>query len=122
MSKQMSFSKIENTILPEFRNKINHAESTEDLKKFFIYSVQDVFNHVFSGKKMTFDFDDISMLPDSEPHYQLGKRLLASKDFMEVWNESDLPQVIGRLANTAAKHHTRLGKNPGKTEAKIRMG
>lgn len=119
MSKQISFSKIENTILPDFRNKINHAESTEDLKKFFIYSVQEIFNHVFSGE-ISFDFNDISLQPDSEPYYRLDQHLLASNDFREIWDKSDLPKVIGRLARTAAKHHTRLGKNPGKTEAKIR--
>jgi len=120
MSKQMSFSKIENTILHDFRNKVNHAESTEDLKKFFTYSAQELFNNIFLGK-MTFDFDDVSLQPDTEPHYHLNERLLASNEFKQVWDKSDLPQVIGRLANTAAKHYIRLEKNPGKTEAKIRM-
>jgi len=120
MSKQMSFSKIENTIFHDFRNKLNHAESTEDLKKFFIYSVQELFSNVFLGK-MTFNYEDVSLDPDGEPHYQLHERLLASKDFRDVWDESDLPKVVERLANTATKHHIRLEKNPSKTEAKIRM-
>ena len=120
MSKRMSYSKIENTILHDFRNKINHAESTEDLKKFFAYSAQELFNNVFAGK-MTFGFDDTSLLPTNEPHYQLHERLLVSKDFKTVWESSDLPQVIGRLAKTAANHYIRLKKNPAKTEAKIRM-
>jgi glycyl-tRNA synthetase beta subunit len=116
----MSFSKFENIILPDFRNKLNHAESTEDLKKFFAYSVQELFKNAFSAK-MTFDYYDIVLLPDSNPYYQLSARLLAADDFREVWDKSDLPQVIGRLAKTAAKHHIRLEKNPGKTESKIRM-
>ena len=119
MSKRMSYTKIENAILHDFRNKVNIAESTEDMKKFFVYSAQELFNNVFSGK-MTFDFDDISLLADREPHYQLSERLLSSDDFNTVWNSSDLPQIIGRLAKTAAKHYIRLEKNPGRTEAKIR--
>ena len=80
MSKRMSFSKIENDILHDFRNKINHAESTEDLKKFFTYSARELFNNVFTGK-MTFDYNDIAFLPDSDPYYQLNGRLLDSPDF-----------------------------------------
>jgi hypothetical protein len=116
----MSFSKIENTILHDFRNKINHAESTEDLKKFFAYSSKELLNSAFSGK-LTFAFDDVVLLPDNSPHFQLNDRLMSSGNFKEVWESSDLPQVLERLAGTAAKHHIRLGKNPSKTEAKIRM-
>jgi len=120
MSKRMSYSKIEKTILHDFRNKINLAESTEDLKKFFAYSAQKLFNSVFSGK-MSFDFTDTALLPGTKPYYQLHERLLSSEDFKEVWDGSDLPQVIGRLAKSATNHYTRLEKNPGKTEAKLRM-
>ncbi|MEN8135335.1 MAG: hypothetical protein ABFS18_07330 [Thermodesulfobacteriota bacterium] len=120
MSKMMSYSKIEKTILHDFRNKVNHAESTEDLKKFFTYSAQELFNNVFAGK-MTFDFDDISLQPDGAPHFQLHERLLSANAFKAVWDSSDLPQVMGRLAKAAANHYVRLEKNPAKTEAKIRM-
>ena len=120
MSKRMSYSKIEKIILHDFRNKVNHAESTEDLKKFFVYSAQKLFNNVFAGK-MTFDFDDISLQPASAPHFQLHERLLSAHDFKAVWDSSDLPQVMGRLAKAAAHHYVRLAKNPAKTEAKIRM-
>ena len=37
MTKQISFTKIENDLLPKFRKAIGAAESTEDVKKFFIY-------------------------------------------------------------------------------------
>lgn len=120
MSKMMSYTKIENAILHNFRNKVNIAESTEDLKKFFAYSAQELFNNVFSGE-MTFDFEDTALLPGEEPYYRLNERLSSSDNFKAVWNSSDLPQVVGRLAKTAAKHYIRLRKNPGKTEAKIRM-
>jgi hypothetical protein len=70
---------------------------------------------------MTFNFDDTSLRPDSAPHFQLHERLLSSSAFNAVWDSSDLPQVMGRLAKTAANHYVRLAKNPAKTEAKIRM-
>ena len=120
MSKRMSYSKIEKIILHDFRNKVNHAESTEDLKKFFAYTAKDLFNNVFAGE-MTFNFDDTSLLPDSDPQFQLHERLLSANVFQAVWGSSDLPQVMGRLAKVAANHYIRLAKNPAKTEAKIRM-
>jgi hypothetical protein len=119
MSKVMSYSKIEKAILHNFRNKLNHAESTADLKKFFSYSAQELFDNVFAGT-MAFDFNDTSLEPGSEPPYRLHERLLASDAFKTVWDSSDLPQVMGRLSQTAVKHFIRLGKNPGKTETKIR--
>ncbi len=36
MSKQISYSKYGNQVLPHFRERLNKAESTEDLKKFFV--------------------------------------------------------------------------------------
>ena len=50
MIKQQSFTKIESELLPEFRRRIGTAESTEDVKKFYIYTMQELFNRVFSGK------------------------------------------------------------------------
>ena len=120
MSKRMSYSKVEKAILHDFRNKINHAESTEDIKKFFVYITQRLFDEVFAGE-ITCDFDDVSLRPTSEPAYQLHERLLSSGNFKDVWNNSDLPQVMDRLATVASNHYTRLKKNPGKTESKIRM-
>jgi hypothetical protein len=42
MTKQIFFSKYEQKVLPNFRQKINEAESTEDVKKFFIYTVKEL--------------------------------------------------------------------------------
>jgi len=116
----MSYTKIEHAIMPDFRNKVNHAESTEDIKKFFGYKTQELLNSVFAGR-MSFNYDDILLDPENDQHFKLHNRLLASRDFNTVWNDSDLPQVVGRLAKSAANRFTRLTKNSEKTEAKIRM-
>ena len=36
MTKQISFSKYKQKVLPKFRKKINEAESTEDVKKLLV--------------------------------------------------------------------------------------
>jgi hypothetical protein len=120
MTKQVSFSKYENEILPGFRNKISHAESAEDVKKFFVYTARELFDTIFEGR-MAFEYEDIALMPDDLPNYTMSNRLLESEDFNTVWNESDLPQVLARFARPATNRYKHLEKNPEKTESKIRM-
>ncbi len=120
MTRQLSFSKYENQTLPSFRDKTNLAESTEDIKKFFGYTTRELLDNIFAGK-MTFDHTDIVLDDTTEPYYAVSERLLASEEFKEVWSNSDLPHVTGRLAKTAMNRYKHLQKHPEKTNAKIRM-
>ena len=119
MIKQLSFTRYEHKILPNFRQMISKAESTEDVKKFFVYTVIELFEDIFEGK-MDFEYEDIALLPDSDPHYKVSKRLLSLEDFAFAWNDSDLPVIIGHLAESAMHRHKHLQKYLDKTEAKIK--
>lgn len=120
MPKQLSFSKYEHHILPGYREKMNHTESTEDVKKFFHYTVKELFDEIFEGK-IELDYNDVDLLPEDEPYYSFSKQLLRTSDFKDVWHDSDLPRIIGRLAEIAQQHYTHLSKkHPDKTESKIR--
>jgi len=119
MTKQFSFSKYENKLLPDFRQKINMAESTEDVKKFFIYTTTELFNHVFEGK-LDIEYEDIALTPTGKPYYTISKRLFSRENFLSVWNDSDLPRVMGRLAESSSNRYKHLEKNPAKTDSKIR--
>ena len=120
MKKEFSFTRYEREILPNFRQKISKAESTEDVKKFFVYTVKELFKNVFEGQR-EFDYEEFELTPESEPHYRLSERLLSSKDFTSVWNHSDLPRVVKRLAESSIRRYTHLEKHPEKTDSKIRM-
>ena len=120
MTMQLSFSKIENELLPEYRRKIGSAESTEDVKKFYAYTMLDLFRQVFAGK-IEPGFDDIALMPDRKPSFVISSGLNDKEDFTFIWNTSDLPNVVSRFTETAVKHYRHLEKNPKKTEAKIRM-
>jgi len=48
MDQSVSYSRIENEILPKFRKQISEAESAEDLKNFFSYSIQELFRQIFA--------------------------------------------------------------------------
>ena len=120
MKKKLSFTRYEREILPNFRQKISKAESTEDVKKFFVYTVKELFKNVFEGQ-MEFYYEEFELTPDSEAHYRLSKRLLSSKNFTSVWNHSDLSRVVNRLAESSLRRYTHLEKHPEKTDSKIRM-
>jgi hypothetical protein len=51
----------------------------------------------------------------------LNERIRSREDFIELWQASDLPQIVSRFAELAVGRYKHLGKNPRKTEAKIRM-
>lgn len=120
MTTQLSFTKIENELLPEYRRKIGSAESTEDVKKFYVYTMQNLFRQVFAGK-IDLGYGDIALRPDQQPAFAISKGLNDKEDFSYIWNTSDLPNVVSRFTETAVKHYRHLEKNPKKTEAKIRM-
>lgn len=119
MTRQLSFSKHENQILPTFRDKTGTAKSTEDLKNIFGYTTRDLFTAVFEGS-IAFDHTDIVLNDTEEPHYTVSNRLLDMPEFVEIWHNSDLPSVTGRLAKTAMHRYRHLLKHPEKTNAKIR--
>ena len=120
MTKMQSFSKAENELLPKFRKMTNEAESTEDVKKFYVYCMQELFTHAFAGE-LELRFEDIGLLPEEEPPFFIDDRIRSREDFAEVWQASDLSQIVTRFAELAVGHYRHLVKNPQKTEAKIRM-
>ena len=120
MTRQLSFTKYEQEILPLFRKQCSSAESTEDVKKFFSYSSQRLMRNVFKGS-MQFQWDDIALLPENVPFFHINERLLASDAFKQIWEHSDLPRLVGNLARSAVNRFKHLEKNPEKTNKKIRM-
>jgi hypothetical protein len=120
MTRQFSFSGYERKLLPQFRQKMNKAESTEDVKKFFIQTVEELLNGVFDGK-MKVEAEDVVLLPEAEPHYGMSERLRDGELLKSYWTESDLSHVIHRLAESATGRYKHLEKHPEKTEVKIRM-
>ncbi|BCO10426.1 hypothetical protein GF1_28020 [Desulfolithobacter dissulfuricans] len=120
MSKQISFTRIENDLLPEYRRKISMAESTEDIRKFFVYTIQELLQRACNGN-IAITYEDIVLDQDNPPHYRLSETLQTQQEFAAVWTGSDLAHIIARFTETAMNHYRHLARNPDKTEAKIRM-
>ena len=120
MSQQLSFTKIENELLPKFRKMTNQAESTEDVKKFFCYCTQELLNQAFGGS-LKIDYHDLGLEPGKEPPYFIGEKIRSQAGFAEIWNASDLRQIVGRFAEFSLNHYRHREKMPEKTASKIRM-
>jgi hypothetical protein len=119
MARQFSFTKYEHEALPDFRKKLNLAETTEDVINFFVYTIKELFESIF-GDKVDFNYEDITLILGREPHFKVSRRLFSSEDFRSVWNDSDLDRVIGRFAKSAMHRYNRLEKYSEKTDTKIR--
>lgn len=119
MDKQVSVAKHEKSILPGFRNKINQAESTEDVKNFFIYTIRELLINIFQDDKYQ-DYDAIELSQDAKLHYEIRKGVVPTDEFSSLWKNSDLPRVVARLAETAMNRYRHLEKKPEKTTTKIR--
>lgn len=120
MTKQLSFTKYEHKVLPSFRKKINKAESTEDVKKFFVQTAKKLFEDIF-GEEMKFGYEDFKLRLGSNPSYILSDRVLSSENIKSVWDGSDLSRVVYRFAESAMRRHKHLEKNPEKSDTKIRI-
>jgi hypothetical protein len=120
MTDRISFTRYENVIYPSFRQKVQRAESTVDVRNSFALATRELLQSSFEGK-MNFRDDDIELLPESDERFVISKRLLSSTAFKSVWENSDLRRVIDRFADVAIGRCKRLQKHPEKTDAKIRM-
>ena len=120
MAEKLSFTKYEHECLPAFRQRINKAESAEDVRKVFAYTTRVLFEKVFSGN-LKFRDDDVTLEVSEKSPFSLSNRLLAAEGFESAWNNSDLPRMVGRFAETATRRIKHMEKHPEKTDAKIRM-
>jgi hypothetical protein len=120
MSQQRSFSKYEQELLPQYRNRLNVAESTADVQKFFVYTTQELLSRIFEDR-LELGYNDVGLQPGHKPQYFLDEKIRAHPEFESLAGESDLLVILDRLASTAAKRYHNLQRHPDKSESKIRV-
>lgn len=120
MTRQQSFTRIENELLLRFRKQLNEAESRGEMQRFFWHSIRDQFAQA-AGDRVSAADENIDLLPEGKETLRLSDRVRFTLGFAEVWEVSDLPQIVGRFAAAARNRFWHLAKNLEKTEAKIRI-
>jgi len=118
MTKHISFSKYEQELRPQYRQSMNSAESTEDVKKFFAYITHELIETALQGK-VAVEYEDIRLDPHRESGFVISSRLRELQEFESVWNRSDLPHIVKRMAEFAIKRHNYLEKHRDRTESKM---
>jgi hypothetical protein len=118
MALQQSFTHVENELLPKFRKRINEAESAKEVETSFGDSVQELFRKASVGM-LEVASDDIHLKPETAS-FLLGEAIRSQDTFTALWDNSDLPRIVGRFAELAQHRHAHLAKKTEKTEAKIK--
>lgn len=118
MTQMMSLTKYEHQILPKFREQLNQAESVEDVKKFFVGTIQEFLELATEGD-LAANYEDITLHPGKTPSYALAS---AVKDNVAIkaLADSDLNAVLQRMAEQASHRYIHLSKNNVKTNLKIK--
>jgi len=116
--KVLSFSKLEKSLLPKHRNRLSHAESVEDVKKFFFYSVKEFFSK--SSKECQLADGDIELAPRRGTYFNVSPHMQNNVNFNELWQTSDMPVIIQRLAKSSVHRYQHLAANNLKSNLKIK--
>lgn len=118
MTQMISLTKYEHQVLPKLRDQLNQAESVEDVKKFYIATIQEFLSLATDGK-LTVEYEDIALTPDAEPFYSLSSHVTDNAAIKDL-HDSDLKAVMHRLSEQASNRHKHLMKNNTKTNLKIK--
>ena len=113
-----SYTKYENEVVHKYRDNLNHAESVEDVKKFFTYTMQELMNKVFDGQ-LDMHYEDVQLSYESEQGFAISNALKQKTAFKQVWQDSDLSFIMSRLAEPALKRFRHLSRNTKKTNSKF---
>ncbi len=120
MSAKRSFTGVEKKLVHDFRNRMNNAENIVEVSNHFAYIVSKLLLEIFDGKDINISQNDVKFDPDEKCHHIVSNNLMNNDDFKQVWENSDLPDIITRFAKSAHKHYKHLAKHEEKTEKKIR--
>lgn len=119
MTRQASFTRLEQAHLPGFRERLDRAESPDEVRRFFAETVATLLSDAL-GTAGAVRHDDVALSPDAADGYALTTSVRALPGFAGIWSDSDMPRIAGDFARLAVKRHRHLAGNPERTEAKTR--
>ncbi|MBZ4683133.1 MAG: hypothetical protein PWP46_504 [Fusobacteriaceae bacterium] len=119
MSNQYSFVQFEKDYQHQFRNKLNNAEEPVEVLKIFSKTISSMLNEILK-EKVKISYEDVKLLPNDDAEYKISDNLLKNSEINELFNNSDIKNIILRFANAAVHRYLSLNKHNEKTKLKIR--
>lgn len=116
MSDYSSFTKFEHVMVHRYRDRLNHAENVDDVRRCFSQSARDLLGQV-TGDSVNVADEDIALAPNLPQGYELAPRLIENHSLARLWSRSDLPTIIGRMAETATHRYRHLDKRKSQTDS-----
>ncbi|HOD14677.1 MAG TPA: hypothetical protein PK307_14370 [Spirochaetota bacterium] len=122
MKGTVSFAPLEKELRHEMRNTINRVEDTIDLENRFSNIMKQLLEKACERQHIPIDIDidDVIFNPEAGNYYVLSKKLKKMTGFSDLWDSSDLKNVIGRFADSAHRKYLHLHRHPEKARFKIR--
>ncbi len=120
MEKQLSFSHLEKELVKEFRNNINNSEGPIDVANHFSFVVCKLFKKVFSETDLELENNCAIFAPNEENYFKINDNLLQDDRFHKLWDNSDLPDLLKKFAETSYHKYLHHNKHLEKTNKKIR--
>lgn len=111
-----SHSRIENELAHHFRERLSHAESAEDARRFFSRTMHELLERVL-GEAAGVRQDDVTLVNGS---YRASERLAAMPAYGKAQADSDLGAIMRRFAEAAAHRVRHLEGHPEKTQTSVR--
>lgn len=117
-----SFAPLEKELMHEMRNCINSVEDTIDLENRFSNIMKHLLEKACERQHIPVDvdIDDVMFNPDAGNYYIISKKLKKMAGFSDLWDSSDLKNVIARFAGSAYRKYLHLHRHPEKARFKIR--
>ncbi|SMF03659.1 hypothetical protein [Desulfovibrio gilichinskyi] len=116
---KVSFNAYEREVEPAYRDMIDKAESTVDIRHFFERTAL-AFLQETIGDRLDIKSESITFAPDSEQGYRLSPVLIESSEFQEIVDNSDIENILERFTDRAVKKYAHLDRrHQGKPEARI---
>lgn len=119
MGYETSFTKIENELTPDFRDRMKGAEGVTDVQKIYAEFVREMLSRL-TGAEVVLDEGDVRVDPEVEGGIVLGPGITQNPDFDKFFERSDLPDILRRQGQHAANKIIHLvGKGSAHDELKI---
>lgn len=122
MKGTVSFAPLEKELMHEMRNTIKRVEDTRDLENRFSTIMKHLLEKACEMQQMPIDvdIDDVMFNPEAGNYYIISKKLKKMAGFSDLWDSSDLRNVIGRFADSAYREYRHLHRHQEKARFKIR--